>query len=140
MLQTSCGAVCLTTQRRKVGSGVGHASAVRGGGCTPVAVLVRRPVPALSPPVFDKSHVLVAAQHVPSIHCEHQSLGSHVVLAGDTYRQQAASSSSGHWGNMCSILDHTNVVWLGDLNYRLTCSDEEARRWAGWGRRAGTWP
>jgi hypothetical protein len=29
---------------------------------------------------------------------------------------------------MCSILDHHNVVWLGDLNYRLTCSDEEARK------------
>lgn len=49
-----------------------------------------------------------------------------MLRAGDLYRQQCGSS--GHWGSMTSILDHDNVVWLGDLNYRLTCSDEEARK------------
>lgn len=52
---------------------------------------------------------------------------------GEPYRQQV-SSSSGHWGSMSSILDHNNVVWLGDLNYRLTCSDEEARKYLRSGR------
>jgi hypothetical protein len=47
--------------------------------------------------------------------------------AGDSYSKQV-SSSSGHWGSMRGILDHHNVVWLGDLNYRLTCSDDEARK------------
>lgn len=41
---------------------------------------------------------------------------------------RALSSSSGHWGSLSSILDHDNVIWLGDLNYRLTCSDEDARK------------
>lgn len=50
-----------------------------------------------------------------------------LLCAGEPYRQQV-SSSSGHWGSMSSIMDHHNVVWLGDLNYRLTCSDEEARK------------
>jgi hypothetical protein len=49
------------------------------------------------------------------------------LTAGDPTRQPS-SSSSAQWGSMCSILDHHNVVWLGDLNYRLTCSDEEARK------------
>jgi hypothetical protein len=61
-----------------------------------------------------------------------QAAVNHVCLhatlpAGDPTRQ-SSSSSSAHWGSMCSILDHHNVVWLGDLNYRLTCSDEEARK------------
>lgn len=54
------------------------------------------------------------------------------VQQGELGRQQC--SSSGHWGHMTGILDHQNVVWLGDLNYRLTCSDEEARKYLRTGR------
>lgn len=38
---------------------------------------------------------------------------------------------------MSSVLDHHNVIWLGDLNFRLTCSDDEARRCAGGGWEVG---
>jgi hypothetical protein len=24
----------------------------------------------------------------------------------------------GHWGDMSVVTDHSNVIWLGDLNYR----------------------
>lgn len=58
---------------------------------------------------------------------EHPPVASLLLCAGEPYRQQV-SSSSGHWGSMSNIMDHHNVVWLGDLNYRLTCSDEEARK------------
>lgn len=34
----------------------------------------------------------------------------------------------GHWGNLRSILEHDNVIWLGDLNYRINMGDEDARR------------
>lgn len=62
----------------------------------------------------------------PSLISHNTQCTCFLLCTGELGRQQC--SSSGHWGHMTGILDHQNVVWLGDLNYRLTCSDEEARK------------
>ncbi|MEW5306934.1 MAG: hypothetical protein WDW36_009363 [Sanguina aurantia] len=39
----------------------------------------------------------------------------------------SAALGPGHWGAARALLEQGSVIWVGDLNYRLSCGDDEAR-------------
>lgn len=50
-------------------------------------------------------------------------------LAGTEGGPQASGDgrSTGQWGGQRGLLDNEHAIWMGDLNYRLTISDDKAR-------------